>query len=64
MADAGDPPGAPPPRWPGGVTALELTDAPQAVGARVSHHERLTDPALWGRAIEDERYVLITELIR
>ncbi|MFD2357351.1 hypothetical protein ACFSTC_60840 [Nonomuraea ferruginea] len=23
------------------------------------HHEQLTDPALWGRPISDERYVLI-----
>ncbi|TDD15599.1 class I SAM-dependent methyltransferase [Nonomuraea diastatica] len=52
-------PGSPPLPWPGGVTALELTDALHAVGARVSHHEQLTDPALWGRAIEDERYALI-----
>ncbi|NBE94497.1 class I SAM-dependent methyltransferase [Nonomuraea sp. KC401] len=64
-AQASDPytPGAPALRWPGGVTAQELTEALRAAGARVSRHERLTDPTLWGRAVEDERYVLITELI-
>jgi SAM-dependent methyltransferase len=46
--------------WPGGVTAAELgaAVAPLAGGYRV---ERLADPALWGRAVEDERYALIAE---
>lgn len=48
----------PPLPWLGGVTADQLAGA-LAPLARVVHHERLTDPALWGKAVSDERYVLI-----
>ncbi|MBF8188627.1 methyltransferase domain-containing protein [Nonomuraea sp. K274] len=56
----GDPyaPGSPPLPWYGGVTAARLTEALEPL-AHVIHHEQLTDPALWGRPIQDERYVLI-----
>ncbi|MGI5267911.1 class I SAM-dependent methyltransferase [Nonomuraea sp. CA-218870] len=60
-AAPGDPPyaaAAPPLPWLGGVPAERLTAA-LAPMARVVHHERLTDPALWGRPVTDERYVLI-----
>ncbi|MFG1946124.1 class I SAM-dependent methyltransferase [Nonomuraea sp. NPDC048826] len=49
---------SPPLPWVGGVPADQLTAA-LAPMARVVHHERLTDPALWGKPIDDERYVLI-----
>jgi len=44
--------------WTGGVTAETLTATlrPLATDLRV---EPLTDPALWGRAITDERYAVI-----
>jgi ubiquinone/menaquinone biosynthesis C-methylase UbiE len=44
--------------WTGGVTAATLagTVAPLVTDLRV---EPLTDPALWGRAVTDERYAVI-----
>jgi SAM-dependent methyltransferase len=44
--------------WLGGVTAEQLIEALEPL-AVVGHHEQLTDPTLWGRPIEDERYVVI-----
>ncbi|MEV4835477.1 class I SAM-dependent methyltransferase [Nonomuraea sp. NPDC049486] len=49
---------SPPLPWLGGVPAERLAQALAPI-ARVVHHEQLTDPALWGRPISDERYVLI-----
>jgi N-formylglutamate deformylase len=43
----------------GGVTAERLIRALEPL-ALVGHHEQLTDPALCGHPIEDERYILIT----
>jgi SAM-dependent methyltransferase len=47
--------------WPGGVPAATLA---AALAPLVGRHrvERLDDPALWGRPIDDERYALIAEL--
>ncbi len=47
--------------WPGGVAADHLSAAlePLVDGLR---KELLDDPALWGRPIEDERYVLIGDV--
>ncbi|HEY4026178.1 MAG TPA: class I SAM-dependent methyltransferase [Candidatus Dormibacteraeota bacterium] len=44
--------------WSGGVTADTLSDA---VARLVTSHrvQALGDPALWGRPVQDERYVLI-----
>lgn len=44
--------------WLGGVPADRLVSA-LAPMARVVRHERLDDPALWGRRVDDERYVLV-----
>lgn len=51
-------PGSPHLPWLGGVTAARLVDALEHM-ADVIHSERLTDPTLWGRPIQDERYVVI-----
>ena len=56
--DSGDGPGTP---WAYGVPAAVLADAVRPLVARV-HTELLTDPALWGREIHDERYVLLAHI--
>ena len=47
--------------WQGGVPADALTTAVSPLVARV-YVEHLTDPALWGREITDERYVLLAHV--
>lgn len=47
--------------WLGGVGAVRLTEAIRPLAATV-HTEPLTDPALWGKPIDDERYALIAQL--
>jgi ubiquinone/menaquinone biosynthesis C-methylase UbiE len=47
--------------WAGGVPAAALTVAVRPLVTRV-HVELLTDPMLWGREIEDERYVLLAHV--
>lgn len=44
--------------WLGGVTAARLVAALEPV-AEVIRVEPLTDPLLWGKEIDDERYVVI-----
>lgn len=48
-------------RWSTGV-GLTAQESEVLVRARRSHAEvtRLTDPALWGREIDDERYLLVS----
>jgi ubiquinone/menaquinone biosynthesis C-methylase UbiE len=58
VPDSGDGPGTP---WSGGVPAAVLQAAVQPLVARV-HTELLADPALWGRPIHDERYVLLAHI--
>jgi len=43
--------------WSGGVRSADLRAAVERVAGDV-HVVQLTDPVLWGRAIEDERYLL------
>jgi hypothetical protein len=47
--------------WAGGLSAERLGAAVAPLVHHV-HTEPLTDPALWGRPIHDERYVLIASL--
>jgi SAM-dependent methyltransferase len=47
--------------WPGGVGSRDLLAATAPL-VRTARVEVLTDPALWGREIDDERYVLLAEL--
>jgi len=47
--------------WDGGVTARELRSATAPLVARAEVHP-LTDPLLWGRAITDERYLLVADV--
>jgi SAM-dependent methyltransferase len=54
----GDGPGTP---WSRGVPAAVLTNAVLPLVTRV-HTELLTDPALWGSEIHDERYVLLAHI--
>jgi hypothetical protein len=54
-------PGSPRLPWLGGVTATHLIEALER-SADVIHTEQLTDPTLWGRPIQDERYVVIAHL--
>ena len=49
-----------PPPWSGGVAAGDLLAA-LAPLVRTAPVELLDDPALWGREIDDERYVLLAE---
>ncbi|MGW4469781.1 class I SAM-dependent methyltransferase [Nonomuraea sp. NPDC004354] len=56
-------PGSPPLPWLGGVPAVRLIAALEP-HARILHTEHLTDPALWGRPISDERYVVIAQAPR
>jgi SAM-dependent methyltransferase len=49
------------PGWSTGVRATELVAAIGPLVAR-AHVEHLTDPALWGREIHDERYVLLAHI--
>ncbi|MFI7615874.1 class I SAM-dependent methyltransferase [Nonomuraea terrae] len=51
-------PGSPKLPWFGGVTAARLIETLERL-ADVVDTEHLTDPTLWGRAIQDERYVVI-----
>ncbi|HEY3610328.1 MAG TPA: class I SAM-dependent methyltransferase [Pseudonocardiaceae bacterium] len=44
-----------------GISATALVAAVQPLAARV-HVEYLTDPALWGKEINDERYVLLAHV--
>ena len=43
--------------WSGGVAAPELRAAVEQVAENVQVVQ-LTDPVLWGREIDDERYLL------
>jgi hypothetical protein len=43
------------------VPATVLADTVAPLVARV-HTEHLTDPALWGRVVHDERYVLLAHI--
>ena len=54
-ADSVDDPEAMP--WSGGVAAPELRAAVEQVAENVQVVQ-LTDPVLWGREIDDERYLL------
>lgn len=47
--------------WSDGVPASVLTAAVQPLVTR-THVEILTDPRLWGRPIEDERYALLAHI--
>lgn len=47
--------------WSDGVPASVLSAAVRPLVARV-HVEILTDPRLWGRPIEDERYALLAHI--
>jgi ubiquinone/menaquinone biosynthesis C-methylase UbiE len=47
--------------WSAGVSATTLSAAVRPLVAGV-HIEHLADPALWGRPIEDERYVLLAHI--
>lgn len=47
--------------WSAGVRAAELVAAIGPLVAR-THVEYLTDPALWGREIHDERYVVLAHV--
>jgi SAM-dependent methyltransferase len=47
--------------WWGGVGADRLAVALRPLVARV-HTELLTDPALWGGPVDDERYVLLAHI--
>jgi len=58
MPDNGDGPDTP---WSRGVPATVLTNAVLPLVTRV-HTELLTDPALWGRMIHDERYALLAHI--
>jgi SAM-dependent methyltransferase len=49
------------PGWSTGVRARELVTAIGPLVTR-AHVEHLTDPALWGRQIDDERYVLLAHI--
>lgn len=53
-------PGSPKLPWLGGITAARLVEALEPL-AEVVHTESLDDPALWGRPIQDERYVVIAQ---
>jgi hypothetical protein len=48
------------PPWSGGVAAGDLLAA-LAPLVRTARVELRDDPALWGREIDDERYVLLAE---
>ena len=58
VPNPGDGPGTP---WERGVPATVLADTVAPLVARV-HTEHLTDPALWGRVVHDERYVLLAHI--
>lgn len=58
VANPGQGPGTP---WGHGVPATVLADTLAPLVARV-HTEHLTDPALWGRVVHDERYVLLAHI--
>lgn len=47
--------------WWGGVPSDVLTAAVRPLVAG-THVEHLTDPALWGRAVSDERYVVLAHV--
>jgi SAM-dependent methyltransferase len=55
--------GSPELPWLGGVTATRLSKALEPL-ANVVYTERLTDPMLWGRPIQDERHVVIAHPAR
>ena len=47
--------------WAGGVRAVDLAAALEALVRRIEVVP-LTDPVLWGRDVEDERYLLVADL--
>jgi SAM-dependent methyltransferase len=47
--------------WWGGVSADVLAATVRPLAARV-HVEHLTDPLLWGKEIDDERYVVLAHV--
>ncbi len=47
--------------WAGGVRAADLVAALESLVQRIEVLP-LTDPALWGKAISDERYLLVADL--
>lgn len=57
----GDPVGTRPMPWWGGVPATVLASAVLPLAARV-HVEHLPDPQLWGKHIDDERYVVLAHV--
>lgn len=57
----GEPADTKPMPWWGGVPADVLVATVQPLTARV-HMEHLTDPLLWGKEIDDERYVVLAHV--
>ena len=57
----GEPVGSRPMPWWGGVPSGVLTAAVAPLAARV-HVEHLSDPLLWGKHIDDERYVVLAHV--
>ena len=49
--------------WAGGVRAADLSMALEPLVERVEVMP-LTDPVLWGKEIEDERYLLLADDMR
>jgi SAM-dependent methyltransferase len=47
--------------WAGGVCAADLAAAIEPLVARIEIVP-LTDPALWGKEVADERYLLVADL--
>ena len=47
--------------WARGVRAVDLAAALEALVRRIEVVP-LTDPVLWGRDVEDERYLLVADL--
>jgi SAM-dependent methyltransferase len=45
--------------WPTGPTASQLIGALEPLFEHIEHHPLSNDPALWGKAVSDERYALI-----
>lgn len=48
--------------WYGGVAASTLVPLLRDRGLAVAHHDLAGEPALWGREVSDERYVVVARL--
>ena len=48
--------------WDGGVSAADLTDALQGLGVTDLVVTPLVEEVLWGRAVEDERYLVVASV--